>query len=106
LLFALLTGMVRGHAIHRRHPGPEQLWQTIQPLLPHPHAATAADPASTTAPRWPASSTCWRRLRDWQHVSVWQQLHHLFLDQLGLLVAWHWVRATSPGSAARSHTSA
>ena len=35
---------------------PEQLWQTIQPLLPHHHAATAAGPASMTAPRWLASS--------------------------------------------------
>src|SRR5215208_867015 len=36
---------------------PEQLWQAIQPLLPTHHAATAAGPASTTAPAWPASST-------------------------------------------------
>ena len=35
---------------------PEQLWQAIQPLLPHHHAATAAGPASTTAPPWLASS--------------------------------------------------
>jgi hypothetical protein len=36
---------------------PKQLWQTIHPLLPHHHAAAAADLASTTARRWPGSST-------------------------------------------------
>ena len=36
---------------------PKQRWQTIQPLLPHHHAAAAADLASTTARRWPGSST-------------------------------------------------
>jgi hypothetical protein len=35
---------------------PEQLWQAIQPLLPHHHAATAAGRVSTTAPPWLASS--------------------------------------------------
>jgi hypothetical protein len=27
--------------------------------------------------------TCGRRLRDWQRARVWQQLHHLLLDELG-----------------------
>ena len=27
--------------------------------------------------------TCWRRLRDWQHAGVWEQLHHRLLDWLG-----------------------
>src|ERR671937_2704105 len=35
---------------------PDQLWQAIQPLLPLSQAASAAGPASTTAPPWPASS--------------------------------------------------
>ena len=36
---------------------PEQLWQAVQPLLPHLHAATAADLALTTVQPWPGSST-------------------------------------------------
>jgi hypothetical protein len=37
LLLALLGGVIRGHVLHRRQPGPRQLWQA---------SAAAADPAS------------------------------------------------------------
>jgi transposase len=95
---------------------PKQLWQTVQPLLPHHHAATAADLASTTAALagivyqfqtgipWrllPARQlgcgspvTCWRRLRDWQRAGVWQRLHQRLLDQLGRNGQLDWSRAS------------
>jgi transposase len=38
--------------------------------------------------------TCWRRLRDWQHADVWQQLHHLLLDRLGRNDQLDWSRAS------------
>jgi hypothetical protein len=38
--------------------------------------------------------TCWRRLHDWQRAGVWQQLHHLLLDQLGREGQLDWSRAS------------
>jgi transposase len=37
--------------------------------------------------------TCWRRLRDWQAVGVWEQLHHRLLDWLGDDGQVDWSRA-------------
>ena len=37
--------------------------------------------------------TCWRRLRDWQHAGVWEQLHHRLLDWLGDHGQVDWSRA-------------
>jgi hypothetical protein len=85
---------------------PEQLWQAIQPLLPHPHAATAADPASTTAPRWPGSSTSCPPVSSAAAArspagggcvtgaEVWQRLRHALLDQLGREGRLDWSRAS------------
>ncbi len=88
LLLGLLPGMIRSHDPHRRHPrSGAALASPSSPSSRHHRAATAADPASMTAPRWPGSSTncapaspwrllparqlgcgspvtCWRRLRD------------------------------------------
>jgi transposase len=117
LLLGLLSGMIRRHDYHCRHPGPPAVWQTIQPCCPRHRAATAAGLASTTAPRWPASRlqlrtgvpwrllpvreldcgspvTCWRRLRDWQRAGVWQRLHHLLLEQLSRNSRLDWSRAS------------
>jgi transposase len=38
--------------------------------------------------------TCWRRLRDWQRAGVWQQLHHLLLEELGRQGRLEWSRAS------------
>jgi transposase len=27
--------------------------------------------------------TCWRRLREWQRIGLWDRLHRLVLDRLG-----------------------
>jgi transposase len=37
---------------------------------------------------------CWRRLRDWQRVGVWQRLHQVLLDQLGRDGQLDWSRAS------------
>jgi transposase len=38
--------------------------------------------------------TCWRRLRDWQEVGVWDRLHHVLLDRLGETDRIDWSRAS------------
>jgi transposase len=38
--------------------------------------------------------TCGRRRRDWQHAGVWQQLHHLLLDELGRQGQLDWSRTS------------
>jgi transposase len=84
---------------------PEQLWQAIQPLMPHPTTryggrpriddraclAGIVDQLRTGVP-WRllpvrelgcgSPVSCWRRLHDWQRAGVWQRLQQL-LDQLG-----------------------
>ena len=84
---------------------PEQLWLAIQPLLPIPARRYGGRPRVDdraalagivyqlrTGVPWRllptrqlgcgSAVTCWRRLRDWQRAGVWQQLHHLLLEQL------------------------
>jgi transposase len=96
---------------------PEQLWQAIQPLLPasprrYGGRSRIDDRACLagivyqlrTGVPWrllPVDQlgcgspvTCWRRLRDWQRAGVWQQLHHVLLDQLGRQGQLDWLRAS------------
>jgi len=42
--------------------------------------------------------TCWRRLRDWQAVGVWEQLHHAMLVRLREHDQIDWERASIDGS--------
>ena len=37
--------------------------------------------------------TCWRRLRDWQQKGIWQRLHQILLDKLGIADQIDWSRA-------------
>ncbi|CAN7783259.1 transposase [Caballeronia sp. LjRoot34] len=85
----------------------DELWKRIEPLLPKPKARREKYPGRKPVPdraalsgivfvlrtglRWrdlPAEMgcgsgvTCWRRLRDWQEVGVWDRLHELLLDEL------------------------
>jgi transposase len=46
--------------------------------------------------------TCWRRLRDWQAVGVWEQVHRVLLDELGLADAIDWSRAALDSSSTRA----
>jgi transposase len=96
---------------------PEQLWQAIQPLLPAPlprygglprvddRAALAGIVYQLrTGVPWRllptrelgfgSPITCWRRLRDWQCAGVWQQLHHLLLEELNRQGRLDWSRAS------------
>jgi transposase len=38
--------------------------------------------------------TCWRRLRDWHEAGVWQRLHQVLLDRLGVAGQLDWPRAS------------
>lgn len=38
--------------------------------------------------------TCWRRLRDWQKVGVFERLHRVLLDRLGSAGRIDWSRAS------------
>jgi transposase len=85
----------------------DELWKRIEPLLPKPKARREKYPGRKPVPdraalsgivfvlrtglRWrdlPAEMgcgsgvTCWRRLRDWQEVGVWDRLHELLLAEL------------------------
>jgi transposase len=46
--------------------------------------------------------TCWRRQRDWQRAGVWQQLHHLLLDELGRQGQLDWSRASLDSRSVRA----
>jgi transposase len=37
--------------------------------------------------------TCWRRLRDWTEAGVWERLHRVLLDHLGIADQIDWSRA-------------
>jgi transposase len=86
--------------------GPDDLWNRIAPLLPsEPPKPKGGRPripdracltgivfvlkSGIPSERLPAEFgcgnriACWRRLRDWQHVGVWDRLHHALLDELG-----------------------
>ena len=84
---------------------PEDLWQEIEPLLP-PDAMPGHQGGRPRVPnriamrgiffvlctgiRWEdlprefgcSGMTCWRRLRDWQLLSIWEQFHRLVLAGL------------------------
>ena len=99
-----------------KHLVSNELWTLIEPLLP-------AEPAKPKGgrPRVPARAaltgilfvlhsgipwemlpqemgcgsgvTCWRRLRDWHQAGVWERLHRVLLDRLGLADQIDWSRA-------------
>jgi transposase len=46
--------------------------------------------------------TCWRRLRDWQHAGVFDQLHHLLLAELNAAAQIDWSRACVDSSHVRA----
>jgi transposase len=46
--------------------------------------------------------TCWRRLRAWQTLGVWEAVHHTVLNWLGLLDAIRWERASLDSTSVRA----
>ena len=108
---------------------PEQLWQTSQPLLPTPPRRYGGRPRIDdraalagivyqlrTGVPWRllpvrelgcgSPITCWRRLRDWQRAGVWQQLHHLLLEQLSRNSQLDWPRASLDSISVRARREA
>lgn len=106
-----------------RRPVSKELWQQLQPLIPTfvpsskggPRKRTVSDEAALngilfvlqTGIPWEdlpqsmgfgSGMTCWRRLRDWQAVGVWEQLHHAMLVRLREHDQIDWERASIDGS--------
>jgi transposase len=106
-----------------RRPVSKELWQQLQPLIPTfvpsskggPRKRTVSDEAALngilfvlqTGIPWEdlpqsmgfgSGMTCWRRLRDWQSVGVWEQLHHAMLIRLREHDQIDWERASIDGS--------
>ena len=46
--------------------------------------------------------SCWRRLRDWQQLSIWQLIHFVLLDWLARYGQIYWSRAVVDGSSVRA----
>jgi len=46
--------------------------------------------------------SCWRRLRDWQELGIWQLLHFILLDWLARYGQIDWSRAVVDGSSVRA----
>ncbi len=95
----------------------DELWRIVEPLLP-----TEPSKARGGRPRIPdravlsgivfvlksgipwrmlpqelgfgSGVTCWRRLRDWQAAGVWERLHRVLLDRLGIADEIDWSRAS------------
>jgi transposase len=95
----------------------DDLWEAIEPLLPkeplRPRGGRPRVPdrdalagiifVLRTGCPWRllpkelgcgSSTTCWRRLRDWQEAGVWQRLHETLLNWLGDAAAIDWTRAS------------
>jgi transposase len=94
------------------------LWEVVQPLLPppppHPNGRgrpRLSDRAALTGILFVLKSgipwemlpqemgcgsgmTCWRRLCEWHQAGVWQNLHHLLLNQLEQTGQIDWSRAS------------
>nr|WP_199774175.1 IS5 family transposase [Salinibacter altiplanensis] len=91
------------------------LWEAIQPPLPPeppkpkggrshvPHRAALTGilfvlrnsiPWELLSQEMGYGMTCWRRLRDWQKVGVWERLRQVLLDQLSRAGQIDWSRAS------------
>src|SRR5579871_3050338 len=94
-----------------------QLWAVIEPILPPddtPKPKGGRPPVPNravltgilfvllTGIQWEylpkemgcgSGMTCWRRLRDWQQAGIWQRLHRVLLDKLGIADQIDWSRA-------------
>jgi|SRR5690606_14125938 transposase len=82
----------------------DELWSRVEPILPkHPPGRTGGRPriddrvclvgimmVLKTGMNWhdvpeeigASGQTCWRRMREWTEVGVWDELHRILLDEL------------------------
>ena len=104
---------------------PEDLWQTIRPLLPKdkPPKSNGRPPVRNrqaltgilyvlrTGIPWEylpqemgcgCGMTCWRRLRDWQRLGVWQRVHETLLARLHKADQIDWSRAVLDSASVRA----
>lgn len=103
----------------------DELWATIEPLLPppRPHPRGGRPPVPDrnclcgilfvlkTGIAWEdlpqemgcgCGMTCWRRLRDWHRAGVWQRMHEVLLDGLRKAGLLHLVATISDASYLRA----
>jgi transposase len=96
---------------------PDELWEIIEPILPEEPAKPKGgrpripDRAALTGILFVLKSgipwemlpqemgygsgmSCWRRLRDWQELGVWEQLHQALLNRLSEAEQIDWSRAS------------
>lgn len=104
---------------------PDALWNLIQPLLPSlPHTPKGGRPrlpdracltgiifVLRSGIPWEmlpqalgcgSGMTCWRRLRDWQKAGVWDLLHFVLLNWLGVKGRIDWSRAVVDSCSVRA----
>src|SRR4051812_31436046 len=108
----------------------DDLWQTIEPLLPPSrprrrdrHRRGGRPPVDDrrvlagivfvlkTGIPWEylpqemncgCGMTCWRRLRDWNDAGVWRRLHRVLLDKLNAADKIDWSRAVVDSASIRA----
>jgi transposase len=102
----------------------DELWEAIEPYLPPERPPLGGRPRVPDRAalggiiyvlrhglRWRdlprelgygSGVTCWRRLRRWQDLGVWEAVHHTLLNWLGLLDAIRWERASLDSTSVRA----
>lgn len=104
---------------------PEELWELIEPLIPpQPPKPKGGRPripdracltgilyVLRTGIPWEylpvemgcgSGVTCWRRLRDWQKAGVWDRVHKVLLDRLGVAQKIDFSRAVCDSASVRA----
>ena len=103
----------------------DELWAHIEPLLPPrkptPKGGRPPVPARAaltgilfvlrTGCQWEylpqemgcgCGMTCWRRLRDWHELGVWEKIWRLLLDELGLVDEIDWSKVAFDSCSVRA----
>ena len=98
---------------------PDDVWQCVEPLLPDPpHESGPGRPRVSnracltgilfvlkTGIAWEqlpfeagcgSGMTCWRRLREWQHLGAWRKVQHALDEHLEEADRIDWQRANRP----------